>query len=76
LKIGRSNNAEKRLKSLQTGSPLRLSIAYVLPDKGHLEKLLHEKFKKKRINGEWFTFSQDIVKEFESIIVTEKITTT
>lgn len=59
IKIGKSINPEKRLKELQTGSHKELRLIAKIPCSSdthafHLEKMLHMRFKKFRINGEWF----------------------
>lgn len=56
LKIGKSENPMKRLKSLQTGSsePLSLEACFRTFDDGIAEQKLHEYFKAKKIHGEWF----------------------
>lgn len=56
VKIGVTNDVDKRLKQLQTGNPSQLVLEYVearyKPEKA--EKWLHQVFQHKRINGEWF----------------------
>lgn len=60
IKIGVSNNVNKRLDSLQTGNPRKLtlmaSIKCDTPNNAYrLEKKLHKKFKSQCIRGEWFS---------------------
>jgi hypothetical protein len=57
LKIGISNNPEKRLQALQTGSPHKLEILKTQEtnDARKLERELHETFADFRLNGEWFS---------------------
>jgi hypothetical protein len=63
IKIGMTNksNPKNRFSSLKTYSPNGASIiGYIeTPHFQELESLLHEKYKSKRLNGEWF----DITKE-------------
>jgi len=59
IKIGKSNDVDKRLKSLQTGNPRKLtlmaSIKCKSPDDAFkLESKFHLKFQDKQIRGEWF----------------------
>ena len=59
IKIGVSKNPESRLKQLQTSCGEKLSIVARLPFKSRkqafeFEKILHIKFSKYRIGGEWF----------------------
>jgi len=60
IKIGKSNNVDKRLDSLQTGNPRKLTLMASIKcktpnDALRLEKKLHIKFKKENIRGEWFS---------------------
>ena len=59
MKIGKAKNPAERLRSLQTGSPHRLSLHGFIKCKDDktayaIEKMLHEKFATERKNGEWF----------------------
>lgn len=60
VKIGKANNPEKRLKSLQTGNADKLHIKHLIKCKSDkqaisIEMELHKKLSKYRINGEWFS---------------------
>jgi hypothetical protein len=58
VKIGRSSTPDKRLKSLQTGSPYELRLVAVYEGKGHLELEIHKKlirFQVSFMRGEWFS---------------------
>jgi len=59
IKIGRSKDPQSRLKQLQTGSPYKLKLLVVVPEKGNIEKSLHQKFSyyKQNCKGEWFDFN-------------------
>lgn len=52
LKIGRSANAEGRIKSLETGAGAPLSTLALIP--GDVEQELHQRFAALRRHGEWF----------------------
>lgn len=54
IKIGTSNDPNKRLKELQTGCPFQLELIHTT--KNYSEKELHEKFKEEKMNGEWFHY--------------------
>jgi len=59
IKIGKSSNINKRLKSLQTGNPRKLTLMATIkcttPNNAHrLESKLHLMFKADRVRGEWF----------------------
>lgn len=64
IKIGVTNNVEKRLKELQTGNPKKLKVIKIIycENPYYVEKMYHELFKSKRKEGEWFDIL-DIVKE-------------
>jgi Meiotically up-regulated gene 113 len=57
VKIGMSTNPEARLATLQTGSPHKLRLAYVLAtniDAAQIEGEVHRILDKNRCAGEWF----------------------
>jgi hypothetical protein len=63
VKVGRSLNVEKRLKTLQTSNPfpLTLILTILTNDSPQVESNLHKIFRHKRVYGEWFNLSdQDI----------------
>lgn len=65
LKIGKSNNVLKRLNSMKTSNPY---IKIYATCEQNIEHILHNKFKAKRVIGEWFKLSKEdllfITKEF------------
>lgn len=62
-KIGYSKNFTSRLNSLMTGLPLEPESIHCwnIPGAKKEEKRLHEKYKDKRVRGEWFDLSEDDV---------------
>jgi len=59
IKIGKANNVERRVASLQVGSPYKLKIIKIIKanTSSHallIEKALHRKFKKHKVRGEWY----------------------
>lgn len=62
FKVGVSDNPEKRLRHLQSGSPVKLVLAVVATVRTavrgsgayHLERALHAKLAAHRLHGEWF----------------------
>lgn len=60
-KIGQSKNPKLRLRKMKTANP---SIRPVFALKENVEYLLHNKFAKKCVGGEWFSLSQE---DIESI---------
>lgn len=59
-KIGFTSNVEKRLSAIQTSNPFKCTVKYVITGDVSREKSLHERFKKYRLNGEWFSFNEEI----------------
>lgn len=66
-KIGRSNDPEKREKTLQAEEP-DITLIHKWPAPAEYEKKLHDRFKPKRSRGEWFELSQVDVIEIKSIM--------
>lgn len=76
IKIGKSNNPDKRLRELQTGVPDTLSIIGLIgccsEKKAYeLEELLHKAYRKVRIRGEWFNLNPAecsfLLEEYEQV---------
>jgi len=65
IKIGMATNVEKRLKSLQTSSPILLEVLKTIQlnnieQAQNFEAILHHKFSHLRMNGEWFKVSEEL----------------
>ena len=56
VKIGYSANVTKRHKVLQNSNPNPLDLLWHTPGDLELEGMLMERFKKRRVRGEWFDF--------------------
>jgi len=70
IKIGYTrDNPEKRLANLQTGCDAELRILNVVDGSTEKESMLHRKFDKNRIRGEWFKPSEEM---FEYILGIDK----
>jgi hypothetical protein len=55
VKIGYTENVERRLRELQNMSPLQLHVLWTLDNAGRdVERQLHERFREHRLWGEWF----------------------
>lgn len=54
IKIGRSVDPERRLKSLQTGNGNQIRIIAVFKGEGYRESYLHDELARWRGKGEWF----------------------
>ncbi len=61
IKIGYAVDVEKRVKQLQTGHPQKLKVMATLKGDMELEKDIHDKFYKHRLNGEWFEPHPDLL---------------
>ena len=63
LKIGYTDDLERRLKQYNTHNP---DYELIATRKGtaEFETFLHHRFKQYRIKGEWFIYNEDIIKDF------------
>lgn len=64
-KIGFSLNPQKRLSSLQTSNPYPLELIAAFEGTTLDESLLHARFSEYKLNGEWFTYNQEIQDYFD-----------
>lgn len=62
-KIGRARDVEKRVKGIQTSSPIKIDLIHYFSckDAGKVERYLHRLFDDARIQGEWFVLDKDQV---------------
>lgn len=69
VKIGYSNNVEKRLGQLKTGCPFPIRILCIIPSESPvtLESTLHGKYKKYRLHGEWFKIEGKLKERLERL---------
>jgi len=64
-KIGFSKNPKQRLKELKIGNPnLEIVATWATKHNHKLESTLHNNYKHKNINGEWFSLSSDEAESF------------
>ena len=61
IKIGYSTNPSERLKTLQTSNPRTLRLLITIEGNEQDEKILHTKFSKYRLQGEWFEPNEEIL---------------
>jgi len=54
IKIGVSDNPDRRLRTLQLSCPYDLQILFAIPGGSVLERQLLQEFSSWRIRGEWF----------------------
>ncbi|WP_164905429.1 GIY-YIG nuclease family protein [Flavobacterium sufflavum] len=73
IKIGTSKNPRHRERTLHSQEPTIFVIALWCCDK-KIEKELHEKFKEKRIRGEWFDLKLRDLKYIEEFMTTKTTT--
>jgi hypothetical protein len=68
-KIGRTVDPADRLKTFAVKLPFEVEYLVLLgtDDMYKLETRLHRKFKKQRINGEWFKLSYEDIKYIEQV---------
>jgi hypothetical protein len=69
IKIGRAEATAKRIPSIQTGNPRRLSLVAEVPGGNNLEQSLHGLFRAERLrsDGEWFARSPRLLWFIQSI---------
>jgi excisionase family DNA binding protein len=60
IKIGYTKNVAQRVASLEGGLPQKLTVHAVMPGSIRKEFALHARFKKHRLNGEWFLREGDL----------------
>jgi len=82
-KIGiTKSSVEERYYGLGLKMPgeFETEFAYIIDDYVEIEKLIHEMFSKKRVNGEWFNINQDelkLIKEYceekGGVLVTDEV---
>lgn len=62
-KIGRTINPQRRIPELQIQLPHKVRQEFLLMcalgQERNVERLLHQKFSSKRVNGEWFKLTQE-----------------
>ncbi len=59
VKIGRTVDVAKRIRSLQTSQHCKLVLRRLLKGNGELEKVLHRQFSSQRVTGEWFSLTEE-----------------
>lgn len=59
VKIGRTDNINKRLTQLQAMNPHEIRLVNYYENKGELEHTLHENFKHFHHQGEWFLLDDE-----------------
>lgn len=62
VKIGMSSDPESRMQTLATGAPGKLFLLAKIPNSGGLEAECHKKLSHIHITGEWFRYTDEIVR--------------
>ena len=67
IKVGITNNVEKRIETLQIGNPYKLRVLTLIPCESRthafeIERRIHKFFRRQNIRGEWFTGNIDMAK--------------
>lgn len=62
IKIGVTNDPNRRLASLQTGSPERLELIGAAPGDRFTEARLHAELQHDRLLGEWFASTDRVIR--------------
>ena len=68
-KIGRSKNPFKRLSSLNTAAPYKLTLEHLIECDDYIkeEQFLHSILKNNKVRAEWFRLSDDVFSWLKSI---------
>jgi hypothetical protein len=61
VKIGRASNIAKRMRALQSASPVTLKLLAVLSTNQNDELELHKRWAHLRGQGEWFQLSDELL---------------
>ena len=61
IKIGKTEFVPTRMNDLQCANPETLRLVGLQDTDDYIERMLHDKFSKDRIRGEWFNPSPEIV---------------
>lgn len=65
-KIGKSIDPEARLSVIMPALPFKVEREFLfmcrLGSEGEVERLLHQRFRERRENGEWFSLNEDDLK--------------
>lgn len=67
VKIGITQNLDKRLRMLRTGTYEDLTVVWSGPGNLRIEQALHERFAAYRLQGEWFRLEGEVLEWVESL---------
>ena len=67
LKIGYTNNFNKRLNQLQVSSPVKLEVLGIIKGTKEDESNYHKMFSKFHSNGEWFSYNEELINFIDNL---------
>lgn len=59
VKIGKANNVNARLRNLRREHTEELRVIATIPGNEKQERKLHDRFRERRVHGEWFSITND-----------------
>lgn len=62
IKIGKTRNVFRRVRDMQVASGRPLTVLGVYPGVEADERKIHERFRKSRVHGEWFSPAPEIIR--------------
>lgn len=65
FKIGRARRPPKRLSNIKLPFPFTVALCFPCKDCVAIERELHSEYASKRLDGEWFTLSDDDLVDIE-----------
>jgi|SRR5579872_871581 len=70
VKIGKADDVHRRLRGLQTGSPVKLKIMWMTehPEPYRLEAKLKASLAKQQVHGEWFELGANPLKVIQDVM--------
>ncbi len=67
VKIGITTDLKSRLKAIQAGCPIKLTVIGTCPGDRMLEAKLHHKFHSLRVRNEWFHLTPEMAEEIKNL---------
>jgi hypothetical protein len=61
IKIGTTTNIKSRLSALSVSSPVKLKLLAAIPGGTKVEADMHQRFRRHRLHGEWFSPAQELL---------------
>jgi hypothetical protein len=67
IKIGQAINVEERRKGIENQSGMKIDVLKKIKNAAQYEKILHKRFKKYKMIGEWFERNNELTNFIESL---------